>query len=288
MGATAFGQSAGSSAAAPLITSSLTPVVYQGAAFVSARANADANLADLMLLSDGKRVDNGIVQWPAHGLTIGAYYFLSQTTAGAFTAVVPLSGLVQSLFFVESANTIHVSVERASAPSSGYTPPFDYGDYKASRRTADFNGWVLCDGRLKSALTPSQQLQATLLGMGANIDDGRDRVLMGASGTKPLGVAGGSNTIAQNNLPNAGLSVSGSTGNAGAHGHNINGNANGATGGSQGTFSTITASSWNVISSVGDHAHSISGSTSSINGGVAQQPYSPAFLAANLFIYLGA
>jgi hypothetical protein len=157
------------------------------------------------------------------------------------------------------------------------------GDAKSGFQSADHNGWILLNGRLKTTLTSTQQFNATSLGIGANLPDATNRALI--QGTLLAQI--GSSTIAQNQLPNATLSVSGSTGNAGAHSHTINGNANGATGGSQGTFSTVGASSWSVISSVGDHAHSVSGSTSSINGGVTQQVYTPAAIGVNQFIYLG-
>jgi hypothetical protein len=157
------------------------------------------------------------------------------------------------------------------------------GDAKSGFQTADHAGWILLDGRVKTTLTTTQQANATALGIGANIPDATGRDFR--QGTLLAQI--GSSTINQNNLPNTTLSVSGSTGNAGAHGHNINGNANGATGGSQGTFSTVSASSWNVLTGVGDHAHSVSGSTSSLNGGVTQQAYIPASIGVNQFIYLG-
>jgi hypothetical protein len=164
------------------------------------------------------------------------------------------------------------------------------GDRKFSDLLLDHSNWILLDGRLKTALTTAQQAVATSLGYGVNIPDMRGRMALGIGGTigaTALG-QGGSATIAQNQLPNVVLSFSGSTGNAGAHSHTINGNANGATGGSQGTFSTVAASNWAVISSVVDHAHSFSGTTTSLSGGVTQQNYVPSYAAGNWFVWLGA
>lgn len=96
-----------------LSTTSLNPQVYQGASFVSAQANAVANVADLIVLGDGVRVDSGMVKWPGHGLTVGAYYYLDQSAPGSYTATVPVVGLSQRLFFVEDADTIHIDVEPA-------------------------------------------------------------------------------------------------------------------------------------------------------------------------------
>lgn len=99
-------------------TTSLQAQVFQGAAFVAAQANADANVADILLLSDGSRLESGKLTYTAHGLTVGAYYYLSQTVAGGITAVRPNTGLVQRVLFVEDANTLHVDVEPAEQASN--------------------------------------------------------------------------------------------------------------------------------------------------------------------------
>lgn len=99
-------------------SSSLTPQAFSGSAFVAAQANAPASVADVVLLSTGERITQGHVVWPAHGLTVGAYYFLSQTAAGGYTATVPTVGLYQRLFFVVDANTILVDVQPAEVVNS--------------------------------------------------------------------------------------------------------------------------------------------------------------------------
>jgi hypothetical protein len=98
---------------ASLTTTSISPKVYQSGSFVNAQANLEANVADLLQLSDGSRIHTGEVTWTGHGLTVGAWYYLDQTTPGAYTTTRPTSGLVQQLFFVEDANTIHVDIEEA-------------------------------------------------------------------------------------------------------------------------------------------------------------------------------
>ena len=95
------------------ISSSLTPQVFSGSAFVAAQANAPASVADVVLLSTGERIKQGHVVWRAHGLTVGSHYFLSQTAAGGYTATAPTVGLSQRLFFVLDANTILVDVQPA-------------------------------------------------------------------------------------------------------------------------------------------------------------------------------
>lgn len=95
-------------------TTSLTPQVFQSGVHVAAQADAAPNVADIMLLEDGSRIESGKVIWYAHGLTVGAYYYTSQTTPGAYTSVAPTTGLFQRLFYVEDADTIHVDVEPAT------------------------------------------------------------------------------------------------------------------------------------------------------------------------------
>jgi hypothetical protein len=96
-----------------LTTTSLTPVVYTGTTYATAQADADVNCADLVLLSDGSRIESGRVTWTGHGLTVGVYYFLSQATAGAITPTQPASGLAQRILFVEDSNTVHIDIEPA-------------------------------------------------------------------------------------------------------------------------------------------------------------------------------
>lgn len=94
-------------------TTSLTPVVYDGTAYVNAKANAEATSADVMKLADGTYIHDGKVTWTGHGLTVGSWYYLSQATAGAYVTPEPTSGWSQQLFFVLDANTILVDIEPA-------------------------------------------------------------------------------------------------------------------------------------------------------------------------------
>lgn len=166
------------------------------------------------------------------------------------------------------------------------TQVFTLGDVKNGYQTADHNGWVLLNGRLKSTLTTSQQTVATSLGIGANLPDIQDKSIVGVSGTKALNTSGGSSTVtlAQNQLPNVTLTTS----TDGAHTHN--------TGNAVHYLLSIdvlglgpnilnASSNTNVSSNNGSHSHT----TSSINGNVTQQSISiqNSYLALNGFIYLG-
>ncbi len=167
-----------------------------------------------------------------------------------------------------------------------YAQVFNLGDVKYGYQSADHNGWILLNGRLKSALTASQQAAATALGIGTNLPDISDKTITGASATKSLNSTGGSAavTIAQNQLPNVTLTTS----TDGAHTHNAGTSTNyllsliGFVG-----FPILNAgSNTTATSSSGAHSHT----TSSINGGVAQQSVTVQnpYLALNGFIYLGS
>jgi hypothetical protein len=175
------------------------------------------------------------------------------------------------------------------------TAPAYFGDVKASFQTADHDGWVRLDGRAKSTLTPTQQAQASALGIGANLLNDDGRVVTGPASGQTVGqLAGGGSptvTIAQNNLPNINLT----TASGGAHTHsvststtyNVSGGAgSGYLGGGNPLGSTFSMSWSGNTQSGGAHTHTVA----SLNGGVTQQPISlppPASIALNFFIYLG-
>ena len=55
------------------------------------------------------------------------------------------------------------------------------GDVKTGIQTADHNGWIRLNGRLKTSLTSSQQTQANSLGIGTNLPNADNSVLMQTS-----------------------------------------------------------------------------------------------------------
>ena len=193
------------------------------------------------------------------------------------------------------------------------------GDIKTGMQTADHNGWIRLDGRAISTLTASQQAQATALGIGTNLPDATNAVLMQTGGT--LGNINGNmnRTLAQNQLPNISpsITISQTTDtmqNAGAHQHAIGISPN-STGGYANGFPTSFKyqmfpntdaysdttdrgvsfyATTSIIGSAGDHTHTMNphihtASATSINGGVAQQSIdiTPRNLSVNTFIYLG-
>ena len=196
----------------------------------------------------------------------------------------------------------------------------NYGDVKTGFQSVDHNGWIKLDGRLKSSLSASQQIQANVLGIGANLPDATNAVLMQSSGTLGTITGSMSTTLAQNQLPNIApiITVNNTVAtmqNGGYHDHPIrvvpsstggyaSGNASAFKNGMAptteadaditdriGNASYVTTG---IIGSAGTHSHTIdththSATATSINGGVTQQTIdkTPRSLVVNTFIYLG-
>jgi hypothetical protein len=207
---------------------------------------------------------------------------------------------------------------------SGNTPMtiINYGDVKTGFQSADHNGWVKLDGRAKSTLSSTQQAQATALGIGTNLPDATNAVLMQSSGTIGSITGSMSTTIAQNQLPNISPSITvnstvATMQDAGSHDHPVNvvpNSTGGYAAGNPYAFKTGVAPNpmnesyaditdrgnsaslitTGIIGSSGNHNHIINShghtaTSSSINGGVTQQAIdiTPRRMIVNSFIYLG-
>jgi len=96
--------------------SQLEAVHHDGTNWVKAVAT-DGDLDAHTIVTSVVDVDNfvittvGAVTVTGHGLSVGEYYWLDQTTAGALTDVKPSTGVAQSLLYVRDANTLSISVE---------------------------------------------------------------------------------------------------------------------------------------------------------------------------------
>jgi hypothetical protein len=192
----------------------------------------------------------------------------------------PANGLV---IFNNSNNALEVNIGTSAAPIwttiiSGYTN----GDVKQGFQTSDHSGWILLNGRAISTLTPTQQVVASNLGIGANLPNATNAFLVQNGET--LGAVSGSNTknISRANLPNVNLTTISN----GAHTHTFSG-APGFTGdGTVGPkMGNTTGTGSTTTSSNGAHAH-----TTLLNGGVTQTTFdiTKMSLSVNVFIYLGS
>jgi hypothetical protein len=154
---------------------------------------------------------------------------------------------------------------------------FNLGDVKTGIQSGDHNGWIKLDGRLKSSLTASQQLQATALGIGTNLPNA-DNAFLVQNGTTIGSVSGNNSiTLAQNQLPN--VTFTGQIAEV-AHGAVIISSATGV-------FSRVSGASWGNAGG-GGNTETFNLSIP-LNGGVTQQAINitPKSLSVNTFIYLG-
>ncbi len=166
------------------------------------------------------------------------------------------------------------------------------GDIKYSYRADDHNGWYLLAGTSTSSLPPAAQASASVLGIGANLPDTRDKVIKHrAPSGESTGSFSGSNTITlvQSNLPNVSLTTS----SAGAHTHNYSdaywssenwGNSGLLGSGANQDFDNARVTSTQTTASAGAHTHTIP-----LNGNVTQTAIDnrQASFNLNVFIYLG-
>ena len=180
---------------------------------------------------------------------------------------------------------------------------FSLGDIKNGMESADHRGWIILDGRLKSSLTATQQSNATVLGIGANIPDATNAYLIKNNLT--LGSISSSNTrtILRSNLPN--ISFTGTT-NSYTHNHGVGDGSNpinevpaGQIGMTRRTLvgDNFTPNGFDAISSGTEpdiinparvlpndtHNHSVTVSTGGSGAALNIQPLS---LSVNTFLYL--
>lgn len=163
--------------------------------------------------------------------------------------------------------------------------PISFGDIKTGIQTTDHNGWIKLDGRLKSSLTSTQQTRATNLGIGTNLPNATNSVLMQNGNT--LGAVSGSNskTISQANLPNINFPTATTTYN-GDHSHTFTrpiGDQN-FSNGSGNTWWGFSSGATIWTSTAGAHTHNV---TVSSGGSGTALDVTPQSLSINMFIYLG-
>lgn len=221
------------------------------------------------------------------------------TTTGA--AVYKLKGFATAQSF--TAFTDHngrtgVTWKKISGNSA--MTVINFGDIKTGMQANDHNGWIRLNGRLKSTLSASQQAQANLLGIGANLPNADNSVLMqSSSGT--FGIVNGSNskTIIQANLPNYNLPAA-TTSSNGDHTHwisaatidnrDFDGTPNNfqqfglvSDAGSYSIYDANRSQGRNTLNA-GTHNHNV---TVSSGGSGTALDVTPQYLKINTFIYLG-
>jgi microcystin-dependent protein len=171
----------------------LTPIYHDGVIWKKAQANA-ANTLAMYLVTEASTnsftaTKFGLSEIPSHGLTVGEFYYVSSTTAGALTSVEPIFGYSNPVLYVQDANNIHCVVHRPSAIGDGNTADSEIGAVMAFALTAEPVGYLLCDGRAVSRVTYSDLFSKIGVSHGSgdgsttfNIPDYRGRFLRGVDG----------------------------------------------------------------------------------------------------------
>lgn len=227
-----------------------------------------------------------------------------------------------TVFIASDYTTVYVSKIKAYRGGQGVllsqssSTVVAIGDYKWSARTADFDGWLVCDGRdvYRDAYPQLFAVIGTSFGAGNGsttfkLPDGRGRVPgMAGSGSgltaRTVGqtVGAEAHTLAANEMP--AHDHTGSTNTTGAHGHTVNdpghthtqtttnddfnnsgANPPGFSADSAGTmtWNNISSSTTGItIGSNGSHSHTFT--TSSIGGGLSHNNMQPTVFIGNMFI----
>lgn len=246
-----------------------------GAGIVQSRCVDNANVfvpnsfSAYMQVTGGTITSSPIqITFPIKVLTANSVYKL-QINSSSGTVTVRNNTTINNTLSGQSY--VYWNQTSGNVPVSGVVGAVQ-GEIRPFANTASFSDWILCQGQAISTLTAAQQAVAIAKGFPINLPDMRNRSIVGSGLTFPYLTTGGTNNIAQNNLPNTTLSVSANSPN-----YQFSSSAGG---GAVPSFATQSANQ--VLGSI-----SVTGTTSSINGGVAQQLFMTPYIAMNYFIWLG-
>ena len=170
-----------------------TPIYHNGVTWVKAQANASNTLAMYVVTEFSTNAFTatkfGLIEAPAHGLTIGEFYFVSRDTAGAITPTEPIFGYSNPVLYVQDATNVHILVHRPALIGDGTVSDSEIGSVMAFALAAEPTGYLFCDGRAVSRTTYNELF--TIIGVthgsgnGAttfNLPDYRGRFLRGVDG----------------------------------------------------------------------------------------------------------
>ena len=128
-------------------------------------------------------------------------------------------------------------------------------------------GWMICDGTAISRITYANLYAVIGIKYGVgdnsttfNIPDYRDRVSVGKSGTRALGLTGGAETTAH------GHTVNGHTHTTPNHAHTLGGHTHVVSGTTTGPSSTFGAGGGGTTTADGSHTHNTNFSSQAPNG----------------------
>lgn len=203
--------------------------------------------------------------------TIDVYYIESLATATPYYTQTQINGLLIDKFDVPTgASTDYLDGAGRVKPFPTIENNIYIGDKKESYQPSDHDGWIKEDGRPLSALTATQQANATALGFITNLPNATNTY--SSMNGEPLGSVTGSNEkiLQRSHLPNFKLRT-------GIHSYSAELSFGQSTAGISNKAIAFTASTTNGVAV-----------TESLNGN-AQQPIDtrPQTISVNKFIYLG-
>ena len=256
---------------------------FDGTAWAPAQANSPATLrmATVAQVIDANRfliAFEGVMNWPAHGLTSGARYYLSDTVAGGITLTPPTapSTLQQPVLIPLGPDHARLLEYVAPDPSSGSGTPV--GTILASGGGAVPAGYLPCQGDTVERAVYSALFNVIGTNWGAgdgsttfHLPDLRDWYLRGCGTTNTPG------TVFQQATARPTTAFGGDTNSTGSHSHNVLSNGahthtaqnagghshsipGGRQGGSGGYTATDTPTSAMNTGTAGDHTHTINSS----------------------------
>jgi len=223
----------------------------------------------------------GVMQWPAHNLTLGATYYLSDSVAGAVTPTAPpaAASLAQPCLKPITPDLVRLLEFVIPEPSVGSSSPTGTVTGFGGTIATLPPGWLLCNGAeyVGTSYPDLFAVIGTLYGTPNQIgnfkvpdlrgryvvmaDHGSSRLSNNGNGSAPFLAEG---ALANDLTARPSVAFSGTTStqgnhthtvnNAGSHSHSIPG---GRQGGSGGYTATDTATSGLSTGTAGDHTHTL-------------------------------
>jgi len=131
-----------------------TPIYHDGTIWQKAQANAANTLATYVVTEFSTNAFTatkfGVIEAPAHGLTVGEFYFTSKDTAGAITSVEPIFGYSNPVIYIQDTVNVHIMCYRPSLVGDGNVSDSEIGAIMAFPSVAEPIGFLYADGRAVS------------------------------------------------------------------------------------------------------------------------------------------
>ena len=204
----------------------------------------------------------------------------------------PAEGLIVYNLTTHCLN-IHNGTEWTNLCDLGNPLNYVTGDIKYSYDPADHDGWYLLDGRTVASLPAEAQVVAQDLGFGSTIPNFANRYVKTTATTSSTATTGGNSSLSlsSSNMPN--ITLSGTTGSAGAHTHtgtdyyNFLPTPNGSGRWGQAGTSGIQEGYFKVQTTTTAPNHTHNAVTYSSGGSSTPLSINPTYIALNTFVYLG-